>query len=82
MSKQVERGDVFTFTLCARGAAAALHLTESALRIGQRVLDQVVVIPTANGGIPVRQITVFGKRPGEGQIAASMKERKNVAPDN
>jgi hypothetical protein len=77
MSKQQpERGDTYTFTLCARGAASALHLTENMVAIGRRVLDQIVVIPTAHGGIAVRQITVFDKRPGEGQIAASMKERK------
>lgn len=75
MNKQ--RPDIYHFTLCARGASAALRITERMLGIGKQVVDQIVIVPTENGGIPLRQIAVFGKRPGEGQIAANMKERKN-----
>lgn len=71
------RPDVFHFALNARGATLALLVTRLRVGQGQQVSDDVVEIAVTGGpGVRVRQLTVTGKRPGEGQIAASMREVK------
>lgn len=71
MKPQVQRPDVFNLTLDSRGASLALAITESMLAAGRTVVDQIVRV----AGVPLRQISVHGKRPGEGVISADMRSR-------
>lgn len=67
--RQAQRPDVFIFpaTLAGDELAAYTHATQES--IGKVVVDTHDNLH----GYLVRVITSHGKRPGEGQIAASMK---------
>jgi hypothetical protein len=65
--------NTYTLPLTALGAKLAIELTLMFEADGRTVVDEVEeIIP----GIRVRIITVLGKRPGEGQIAANVKASK------
>lgn len=74
MKQQAERPNAFFFPVSLAGDALAAQTHADKERIGHRVVDRHEWVKlTHREPLLVRIIEVYGKRPNEGQIAATVK---------